>query len=176
MQRQIDLLDKQYTTTVSGPIGDHCLKVGDGMSQPACLTLGHNFHGTVQLGDQTAELQIVVKGETAYICAFDQTFALSVIDPVEQASREAGGRRDTACAPMPGIVVEVHVAPGDKVVKGQSLVTIESMKILTIITAPRDGEVLTVNFDPGMTFDKNTVLVTLTKKEEVQDAPNQIRH
>jgi len=172
MQRQIELLGKQYITTLSDHIGDHFLKVGEEKRQPACLTLGNNFHGTIQLGSQKADLQMVVKGETAYIRAFDRTFALSVIDPVEQASRQAGGRKDTALAPMPGIVVEVHAAIGDKVVKGQPLLTIESMKILTVITSPRDGEVLMINFEQGRTFDKNAVLVTLKKKEGVQDAPN----
>ncbi|MCP4722767.1 MAG: hypothetical protein GY860_25200, partial [Desulfobacteraceae bacterium] len=48
----------------------------------------------------------------------------------------------------------------------QPLITIECMKILTDITAPRDGEVATVNFEPGKTFDKNAVLVILKEKKD----------
>ena len=40
------------------------------------------------------------------------------------------------------------------------------MKILMVITAPRDGEVSQVHFEPRDTFDKNAVLVTLREKEE----------
>ncbi len=166
MQRRIDLLDKQYITTVSGHPGEHHIQVGDGMPQQACLTMENNFHGRIQLGDQEVDLQMAVRGETAFIRAFGRTFTLSVVDPVEQASQEAGGRKDTAPAPMPGMVVEVHAAEGEKVVKGQPLITIESMKILTIITAPRDGEVAIVNFEPGKTFDKNAALVTLKEMED----------
>ena len=43
---------------------------------------------------------------------------------------------------------------------------IESMKILTVIVAPRDGHVEKVFSMPGQTFDKNAVLVTLAKRQE----------
>ena len=110
---------------------------------------------------------MAVKGETAYIRAFDRTFTLRIVDPVEQAAQEAGGSSsNTARAPMPGMVVEVQVAAGDQVTKGQPIITIESMKILTLITAPRGGEVSQVHFEPGDTFDKNAAQVTLTEKEE----------
>lgn len=166
MQRRIDLLGKQYLTTISGDSGDYCLRVGDDIPQSACLTMENNFHAKIQLGESQANFQMIVKGETAFIRAFDRTFTLTVVDPVEQASRKDCGRMDSASAPMPGMVVEVHTAQGDKVVKGQPLITIESMKILTIITAPRDGEVAKVIFEPGKTFDKNAALVTLKQMEE----------
>ena len=44
---------------------------------------------------------------------------------------------------------------------------IESMKILTVIKAPRDGVVAKIHFAPGQTFDRNDALVTLTEKEDV---------
>ncbi len=166
MQRQIDLLGKQYITTISGHPGGHSLQVGDDTPQLTCLTMENEFHGTIQLGDEQTDLQMAIKGETAFIRAFNRTITLSVIDPVEQASQETGKKKGTAFAPMPGMVVEVHAAEGDKVAKGQPLITIESMKILTVITAPCDGEVATVNFEPGKTFDKNAVLVILKEKED----------
>jgi len=166
MKRRIDLLDEHHTVTVYGQPGQQRLQVADGEAQPAALTLGTECHGTIKLGDQQADIQLAVKGETAYIRAFERTFTLRIVDPVEQAAQEAGGGSNTARAPMPGTVVEVQVAVGETVSKGQPMVTIESMKILMVITATRDGEVSQVHFAPGNTFDKNAALVTLKEKEE----------
>ena len=113
------------------------------------------------------------KGETTYIYAFDRTFTVRIVDPVEQAAQAAGGSSNTFRAPMPGMVVEVHVTTGEQVTKGQPMITIESMKILTVITAPRDGEVSRIHFSPGDTFDRNEALVSLSDKGE-QDAPHQV--
>jgi acetyl/propionyl-CoA carboxylase alpha subunit len=166
MKRRIDLLDEHYTVTVFGQPGEQQLQVADGEAQPAALTVGTECQRTILLGKRRADIQIAIKGETAYIRAFDRAFTLRIIDPVEQAAQEAGGSSNTARAPMPGTIVEVQVAVGEAVTKGQPMTTIESMKILMVITAPRDGEVSEVHFEPGDTFDKNAALVTLKGKEE----------
>ena len=165
MKRRIDLLDEHRSVTVFGQSGDWRLQVEDGELQTASLAMGTGCKGTIQLGDQKADIQMAVKGETAYIRAFDRMFTLRIVNPVEQAAQEAGGS-STARAPMPGMVVEVHVATGEVVSRGQPMITIESMKILTVITAPRDGEVSEVHFEPGDTFDKNAALITLKEQEE----------
>lgn len=166
MQRRIDLLDEHHTVTVFGQPGEQRLQVADGEPQAVVLTVNAQCHRVIQLGDQRADIQMAMKGETAYIRAFDRSFTLRIVDPVEQAAQEAGGSSNTAIAPMPGMVVEVQVAAGERIIKGQPMITIESMKILMVITAPRDGEVSQVHFEPRDTFDKNAVLVTLREKEE----------
>ncbi len=167
MQRRIDLLDEHYNVTVTGGPEELRLKVGTGKARSVSLTPVNNEESIIQLGEQRVRLKMAIKGETAYIKAFDRTFALTVLDPVEQAADESGTTGNTVCAPMPGLVVKADIAVGDRVAKGQSLMTIESMKILTVITAVRDGEVAQVHFKPGDTFDKNAVLITLSKMEAV---------
>ena len=44
-------------------------------------------------------------------------------------------------SPMPGAIVSVHVAPGDKVVAGQTLLIIEAMKMQNVIKAEIEGEI-----------------------------------
>ncbi|MBW2368534.1 MAG: acetyl-CoA carboxylase biotin carboxyl carrier protein subunit [Deltaproteobacteria bacterium] len=166
MRRRIDLLDEHHTVTVYGEIGAQRLQVADSDPQCTALAVQGEFRRVIQLGDQSTEIQMAVKGEAAYIRAFDRTFTLRIVDPVEQAAQESGGGGNIARAPMPGMVVAVQVAGGDQVAKGQPMITIESMKILTVITAPRDGEVSQVHFEPGDTFDKNAVLATMSETEE----------
>jgi pyruvate carboxylase len=67
-------------------------------------------------------------------------------------------RRQVGAA-MPGMVVSVSVAPGDKVTKGQKLVTLEAMKMQTVITAEQDGTVAEVLAHPGTQVEAGDLLV-----------------
>lgn len=64
-------------------------------------------------------------------------------------------------APLPGIIVQVLVKPGDEVVKGQSLCTLETMKMENAIKAENPGTVATVKIAPGQTVNQDEVLVEL---------------
>ena len=44
-------------------------------------------------------------------------------------------------SPMPGLLVDVAVQPGQKVVAGEKLAVIEAMKMENILIATQDGEV-----------------------------------
>jgi propionyl-CoA carboxylase alpha chain len=62
--------------------------------------------------------------------------------------------------PMPGLVVEINVKSGDRVFKGQELLTIESMKMETAVASPMDGEVAAIQVTAGETVDTGSVLVS----------------
>ena len=64
-------------------------------------------------------------------------FALAARGSVGGARRPR--RRDRA--PMPGKVTAVEVSQGEKVAKGQRLLTLEAMKMEHALTAPFDGTV-----------------------------------
>ena len=63
-------------------------------------------------------------------------------------------------APMPGLVVKVHVQPGQEVVAGASLVALEAMKMENELKARGPGVVAEVLVAPGETVEKGTILVT----------------
>ena len=52
-------------------------------------------------------------------------------------------------SPMPGTLLSVAVAAGDKVVIGQSLCTVEAMKMQNVLVAERDGVVKELLAQPG---------------------------
>jgi biotin carboxyl carrier protein len=64
-------------------------------------------------------------------------------------------------APLPGIIVQVLVKPGDEVTKGQSLCTLETMKMENAIKAENPGTVVSVKITPGQTVNQDEVLVEL---------------
>lgn len=81
------------------------------------------------------------------------------------ASAAAAGRPHAASttirAPMPGLVVAVPVAVGERVARGTTLVVLSAMKMQNELTAPADGTVSEVAVGPGQTVDQNAVLVRL---------------
>ena len=69
------------------------------------------------------------------------------------------GFRPELAAPMPGTVVSVHVAPGDRVAAGQLVVKLEAMKMTNAIKAPQDAVVAEVRAQAGQAVGYGDVLV-----------------
>ena len=58
--------------------------------------------------------------------------------PVEEARRRADkSDPNQVGAPMPGTVIALHCGPGEKVGEGEPLLTLEAMKMETVVRAPR---------------------------------------
>jgi acetyl/propionyl-CoA carboxylase alpha subunit len=75
---------------------------------------------------------------------------------------EAGASADGQIrSPMPGKVTGLAVKAGDKVVKGQGLMTLEAMKMEHALTAPFDGTVEAVSVTLGAQVTEGAVLAKL---------------
>jgi 3-methylcrotonyl-CoA carboxylase alpha subunit len=119
----------------------------------------------VSLDDRTEPLWLVVDHDTVFIHAFGRAWRTDVIDPAERSAMDAE-QEDVVTAPMPGMVVNIAVTPGEVVTTGQPLVVIESMKMQSEIVAWRDGIVDRVHFRVGDTFDRGAGLVQLQPMDE----------
>lgn len=64
-------------------------------------------------------------------------------------------------APLPGVVHEVRVAPGDSVAAGDILLVLDSMKVFHRITAPHAGQVADVRVATGAQVDQGALLVVI---------------
>jgi acetyl/propionyl-CoA carboxylase alpha subunit len=64
-------------------------------------------------------------------------------------------------APMPGQVRSVSVSAGDVVKKGQSLLTMEAMKMEIRIQALKDGKVKAVYVAQGQTVEREQILIEM---------------
>ena len=90
--------------------------------------------------------------------------ALFVFQRAETRRRGGGSSTDTPgdiVAPMPGAVLEVLVAEGDRVERNQTVALMESMKMELVITAPRAGVVRRVSVEPGQQVDRGMRLLEL---------------
>ncbi len=75
-----------------------------------------------------------------------------------------GVRHDHAgglIAPMPGQIRSVSVGAGDAVKKGQTLLTMEAMKMEIRIQALKDGTVKSVSAAPGQTVEREQILIEM---------------
>ena len=62
-------------------------------------------------------------------------------------------------APMPGTILNIKVAPGDKVTRGQVLLILEAMKMKNSIKSPYDGAIAEVLAVPGQHVSAGTILL-----------------
>ncbi|MEU4390886.1 biotin carboxylase N-terminal domain-containing protein [Kribbella sp. NPDC023855] len=81
-------------------------------------------------------------------------------DPAQQLAEGA------LVAPMPGSVVRVGVAVGDKVTRGQGLVWLEAMKMEHTISAPADGVVTELAVAAGQQVEVGVVLAVVQVEED----------
>jgi biotin carboxyl carrier protein len=65
-------------------------------------------------------------------------------------------------SPMPGIVVDVLVSPGDVVEAYQPLAVVEAMKVMATLDAPFAGTVAAVNTSQGARVSQGDILVEIS--------------
>lgn len=75
------------------------------------------------------------------------------------AVKAQDGNPDHVGAPMPGMIVTVAVKPGQSVSKGDALISIEAMKMETMIRAERDGIVKAIHVKTGKTVSAKDLLL-----------------
>jgi propionyl-CoA carboxylase alpha chain len=74
-------------------------------------------------------------------------------------------------APMPGLVIDIRVTPGQHVEVGETLMVMEAMKMEHVISAPNAGTVATILVSTGQQVDNGAVLLTMDSPT-VDEEPN----
>jgi biotin carboxyl carrier protein len=102
-------------------------------------------------------------GDRQFLRLDGRSFEAKLLDP--RSEQAAAGGQDSVKAPMPGAVISLHKAVGDRVLRGETIVTIESMKLQTALPAPRDGVIAAILRTEGEVFDKDEIIVRLEAAE-----------
>lgn len=98
-------------------------------------------------------------GDRQFLRLDGRSFEAKLFDP--RSEEAGGGGQDSVKAPMPGAVISVHKAVGDQVLRGETVITIESMKLQTALPAPRDGVIAALLRATGEVFEKDEIIVRL---------------
>jgi biotin carboxyl carrier protein len=148
--------DGRFRVTLDGrTIEVHAELLPDGRIRFVDLSGLSGPHGRAVIAAVTRE----PRARVTWVSTGGVTARLVVADAAgARGGRDAHGSLE---APMPGKVVRVHVAEGDLVVKGQTLVAVEAMKMEHALKAPRAGRVTAVRAQLGELVQPGTPLVTL---------------
>ena len=152
------------------------VRVGDAVLD---LTVRESGHGVlqVQAGERQHQAHVGLKAVTldgvtrpAAVVRLADTRShvrwgahTLTLQDLSHTAAVAGGRTSAARelrAPFNGKLVAVAARAGDHVTRGQSLLTIESMKIEHQIGAPRDGVLASVAVAPGQQVSTGQVLLS----------------
>jgi len=128
---------------------------------------GTSTHVIYQNRSYTIEVAGYDKTEkTASIKVNGTIYALSIEDQFDQLLKQLGmdslatNKVQQIKAPMPGLVLNVLVAVGDQVNKGDSLLVLEAMKMENMIKSPTDGTIKKIEIKQGDKVEKNEVLIS----------------
>lgn len=110
----------------------------------------------LSIDHETKSLQIRLGYQTATLELKDRFDLL--LEKMGMNSLGSGSIKDIK-APMPGLILDLKVNPGDVVKKGDVVLILEAMKMENIIKSPGDGVVKEVKVNLKQSVEKNQVLI-----------------
>ncbi len=81
--------------------------------------------------------------------------------PKPKAAPVASGDGGVLTSPLAAVVVSVDVSEGDSVEAGQQVLTLEAMKMTTVVSATTSGTIGSIAVSPGDSVDEGQELMTI---------------
>lgn len=128
-----------------------------------------SFHVIKDFKSYTVEVIKADAAEKSFLVSVNgNKYQLNVKDKFDELLKSLGfddlnaKKVNEIKAPMPGLVLDVRVAVGDAVKKGDPILVLEAMKMENIIKSPTDGTVSKINVKKGIAVEKNQVLINFS--------------
>ncbi|MHB1193768.1 MAG: acyl-CoA carboxylase biotin carboxyl carrier protein subunit [Longimicrobiales bacterium] len=102
-------------------------------------------------------------------------FAVEAVDERTRTIRDMAGASAAPTgprpirAPMPGLLVQIEVAVGDRVEAGQGVAIVEAMKMENELKAEAPGVVARIHVRPGQAVEKDQVLIELQAPADAEE-------
>jgi len=139
-------LDGRPVTVSFEPVGPgHYSLLLEGQSFG--ITISRNAAGSMHVTVGGREMEVTVRDEMDLLL---ERFGVGAA---------GGGAHREVHAPMPGLVLSVHVQEGQTVRAGEGLLVLEAMKMENELRAPGEGTVRAVHVKPGDPVTKGQLLV-----------------
>jgi biotin carboxyl carrier protein len=138
-----------------------------------CRNAGHRDQLSLIIDNKSYLIEsapVMVDEGTYYAKIAGRRYDLEVFDERLIAAHRASARtKETGLcivrSPMPGLIVDVRVSPGDRVTAGSVAVTMEAMKMRNELPCDADGIVRTVNVKPRDTVESQAILLEIERTE-----------
>ncbi len=169
---KIDTFECVYKTSVNGKEfevengEDGVLVNGQLLPLDRVAISDHSWH--IVQNNKTYTVELVSRDATAktatlkingriYVVAWKDKFDVLL----EKMGMAGGGvsRVNSIKAPMPGLIIEMKVKPGDAVKAGDRLVILEAMKMENVIKASGDAVVKAIKVTKGNSVEKGEILI-----------------
>jgi pyruvate carboxylase subunit B len=124
---------------------------------------------TLRIGDRVVRVVVHAReGKGRYALDIDgHRYHVEALGERARAIRELAARSAPPAgpapvvAPMPGLIVRINVAVGDRVTAGQGVIVMEAMKMENELRASADATVKAVRVTQGTAVEKGTVVIEL---------------
>ena len=130
------------------------------------VTLSHGGEvRTVAVGEEIDVGGLATpEGQSLLVFSEGQAFAFA-LPGVGGGGAGGSAASGDLVSPMPGRVIAVEVRQGDRVAKGQKLLTLEAMKMEHSLTAPFDGLVASLEVGEGAQVTEGTLLARVEEAD-----------
>jgi 3-methylcrotonyl-CoA carboxylase alpha subunit len=113
----------------------------------------------VRDGDRLEQLFAVAAGGKVWVFHDGEVYEIIAEGGAER--RRGAHAQGSLTAPMPATVIDIKVAAGDTVRRGDILILLEAMKMELPVRAPGDGRVTAIHCRPGDLVQPETSLIDL---------------
>ncbi len=167
MEYRVQLGDQEATVLVTEEADGYLVEIGGQRFVVDAHELGAKLLSLLVNG-RSHEAEVVRQPEGYTITVDGHPYSVTV-QPELMARAGAGRRVATSegpielTSPMPGVVVDVRVSPGERVSAGAPLIVIEAMKMQNEITADRAGVVETIAVEAGDAVTAGQLLAALRR-------------
>lgn len=172
MHHAFSLGDTEHPIALSRAAHGYRLHL-DGCSVPVKLHINDDDSAVLTVDGLSEPVHIAVQGDDVHVHLRGRNWTLRHGHPLTRLAQQLhGAEEDLMRAPMPGSIVRLEVAEGDEVSKGQTLLVMESMKMETTLSAPRDGTIAELAFAIGQPFERDAVLVRFAAADAAALSPD----
>lgn len=132
---------------------------------PVAIRPDGDGHYVALVDGRWQRIDAVVHGDTVHLQMNGRAWRIARVDPTRHGAGGSEAGAGASHAPMPGVVVSLLAAVGQRVDEGAPLLVIESMKLQTTLAAACAGVVAELPVAAGQSFQRGAVLARVTPGE-----------